>query len=144
MKFLGLLSLLSLCLADQADEKVSQLYKLSNNGNNIASLDGNSFAMATEGLRSYALLVIFTALNPQFKCEPCKMLHKNFEALQYSASKSTEKGRIFVAYVDYSASSQELFSKMNLQSVPHIQLYYPNTGVHAKGKDFDVLSLSAE
>lgn len=144
MKFLALLSLLSLCLANQADEKVAKLQKLSNNGNNLITLDSDSFTMATEGLRSYALLVIFTALNPQFKCSPCTMLQNNFEKLQYSASKSTEKGRIFVAYLDYSASSQDIFAKMNLETVPHLQLYYPNTGAHAKSTDYDVITFTTE
>lgn len=143
MKFLGLLSLLTVCVADQADKALEKLYKLSNKGQNVVALDSSSLDMITEGPRSYAVLVMYTALNPQFKCAPCVMLHNVVEQLQYSISKSSEAGRLFIGFLDYSSSTQQVFTKMNLQAVPHIRLYYPTTGPKAKRMEFDEIKLTS-
>ena len=143
MRFFVFLSLLSHCFADQASEQVAKLNALSNNGNNLIALDGSSFTMATQGSRSYTLFVVLTALNPQFQCVPCKNIHKELEILQHSA-KSLEKGTFYVAYLDYSKSSEQIFAQMKLQNVPHLMVFHPNTGPHAKANDYDVLILSGE
>ena len=144
MRFFVVLSLLSLCFADQASEKVAKLNELSNNGNNVIALDENSFTMFTQGPRSYSLFVVLTALNPQFQCAPCKLIQKELEYLPYSAAKSLENGRFYVAYLDFSKSSEKIFAQMKLQNVPHLMIYHPTSGPHAKGNDFDVLTLSGE
>jgi oligosaccharyltransferase complex subunit gamma len=144
MIFFGFFCLLSYCLADQAADNTATLTRLSNDGNEQIAFDSDSFKKATQGPRNYALFVILTALNPQFNCLPCKLLHKEFQDLQYSVSKSEEKGRIFVGFLDYSANTQDIFASMNLQAVPHLRIYYPNAGPHAKDTDYEVVTLSTQ
>jgi oligosaccharyltransferase complex subunit gamma len=144
MKFFGFLSLLSFCLSDQAADNAAKLIKLSKDGNDLIAFDSASFQMATKGSRNYAVFAILTALNPQFGCNACKMLQKEFMDLQYSVSKSLKKGRLFIGYLDYSVDSKDIFASMKLENVPHLMIYYPNAGVHASGKDVETIQLTRE
>lgn len=55
----------------QADPKKDKLISLVNQ-DGLVKLNSNSFDRFAEGKRNYGLVVLLTALGPQFNCHPCR------------------------------------------------------------------------
>ncbi len=65
-----------------------------------------------------------------FYCIKQRGLHEQLGILAESATHSVERGRFYMAYLDF-AKGQAIFAKLQLQSAPHIYLFYPTTGPFA-------------
>lgn len=68
--FCALAIYISLTLA-QADPKKDKLTSLINQ-EGIIKLNSNTYDRFTEGKRNYGMVVLLTALSPQFNCHPCR------------------------------------------------------------------------
>ena len=68
--FCALVIYISLTLA-QADPKKDKLTSLINQ-EGIIKLNSNTYDRFTEGKRNYSMVVLLTALSPQFNCHPCR------------------------------------------------------------------------
>lgn len=127
-------------------EKLNSLYK----PDTFLELDSKTFNLFTEKGRNYSILVVLTAIDPQFGCEPCVKFKDEYAALTKSYSRSFKSGQLYFANLDFS-NGRDVFMKMQLQNVPHV-LFFPATeGPNAKAisgeyelYDFNNKGLKAE
>ncbi|KAI9246783.1 hypothetical protein BY458DRAFT_484442 [Sporodiniella umbellata] len=106
----------------QADPKKSKLVSLVNE-EGLVKLNSNSFDRFTEGKRNYGMVVLLTALGPQFKCHPCRELDPEYKLISKSFQKNKNKQDLFFGHLDFN-DGQSVYHKLQLVSAPNV-LYFP-------------------
>jgi len=103
----------------------------------VITLDDATYAYyAISKPRPYSLVVFLTAAHPKFKCNICKALDAEFQTLASAYAKLVKKEgtepKVFFLRLDYD-SSQQVFQKYEVQSVPMIFFSSPNGGGEGGG-----------
>lgn len=74
--FISLLSLVNAISSDGKLEKIKSLQKKASSG--VIKLDSTSFTQLTSGPRNFSLIVVFTALDARFGCQPCREIDGHY------------------------------------------------------------------
>ncbi|EIE79001.1 hypothetical protein RO3G_03706 [Rhizopus delemar RA 99-880] len=129
--FFILLAFIGLVFA-QADPKKDKLISLVNQ-DGLVKLNSNSFDRFAEGKRNYGLVVLLTALGPQFNCHPCRELDPEFTLIAKSFQRNKDNKNLFFGHLDFN-DGQIIFQKLQLVSAPNV-LYFPPQKV-GESKEF--------
>lgn len=88
--------------------------------------------------RSYPVVLMLTATDPQFNCGPCVAVHEIMESIasgyqtqRYAKSSTTPRHQLFFVSLDYSQKYAPLFQEMGVNGVPRIMYIPPETRVTA-------------
>ncbi|CEG71674.1 hypothetical protein RMATCC62417_07371 [Rhizopus microsporus] len=119
--FCALAIYISLTLA-QADPKKDKLTSLINQ-EGIIKLNSNTYDRFTEGKRNYGMVVLLTALSPQFNCHPCREFDPEFSLVAKSIQSSKHNKDLFFGHLDF-ADGQAIYQKLQLVSAPNV-FYFP-------------------
>ncbi|KAI9859048.1 MAG: oligosaccharyl transferase subunit ost3/OST6 [Trichoglossum hirsutum] len=96
-------------------------------------LNDREYEELTSAPRNYSVAVLFTAMEPQFGCQPCREFKPEWELLSTSWMKGDRSGesRMLFGTLDF-ADGKASFQKLQVQSVPFLLLFQPTVGPDAK------------
>ncbi|KAF9082738.1 oligosaccharyl transferase subunit ost3/OST6 [Mortierella sp. AD031] len=76
--------------------------------------------------RNYSMVVLFTAISPEFNCVPCQNFDPEYKMVAAGWSKLANKSQLFFSVLDFKAG-QAIFQKFGMNSAPSV-LYFPVSG----------------
>ncbi|OZJ05391.1 hypothetical protein BZG36_02011 [Bifiguratus adelaidae] len=104
----------------------------------LIEFDAMDFDEFTSKPRRYGLVLLLTAMSPEFRCTPCKEVDPEYKLVASSFQKTSDPSRLFFGYADFMQSS-EIFMKLGLKGAPNLLYYPPTDGPHGKiGAETDV------
>ncbi|KAF9086801.1 oligosaccharyl transferase subunit ost3/OST6 [Mortierella sp. GBA35] len=121
--------------ADLIAKKVSRLQAKATKTRGVIELDSLAFEDVLAKPRNYSMVVLFTAISPEFQCVPCKNFDPEYRLVAAGWSKIPDRSRIFFGILDFKAG-QSIFQKFNMNSAPSV-LYFPATDASASSSSFD-------
>ncbi|KAI0690044.1 oligosaccharyl transferase subunit OST3/OST6 family [Cytidiella melzeri] len=140
MLLLHLLALfvLPVCLAATSDIQ-DQFIKLAKAGNGVIKLDEHTFDSLTASTREWSATVVFTAMDPRRKCNPCKQFQPSLDAVARAWTKvpTATRDQHFFAVADFDEAGR-IFTKLGIQSAPVVYNYPAAEGARkpANGRSF--------
>ncbi|KAG0229654.1 oligosaccharyl transferase subunit ost3/OST6 [Actinomortierella wolfii] len=105
--------------------KVDRLSKKAAKNKGIVELSGNIFEEVLANPRNYSMVVLFTAMSPEFNCVPCKNFDPEYRLVAKGWSKQQDKTKLYYGVLDFTAG-REIFRMFGMQSAPSA-LYFPAT-----------------
>jgi oligosaccharyltransferase complex subunit gamma len=129
-------------LAPQSpDAKLAQITELAaKSKGNVITLDDATYSYyAVSKPRPYTLVVFLTAAHPKFKCSICKQIDNELTLLAESYAKAPHdtSNPVFFLRLDYE-SSQSVFQKYGVTSVPLLFHMGPQMGAEKAGTEYDI------
>ncbi|KAG0261471.1 oligosaccharyl transferase subunit ost3/OST6 [Mortierella polycephala] len=115
--------------------KVTKLRVKAEKTKGTIELDANAFDQAMAKPRNYSMVVLFTAMSPEFQCVPCKNFDPEYRLVAAGWSKIPDKSQLFFGVLDFK-EGQSIFQKFNMNSAPSV-LYFPATDSLASVPPFD-------
>ncbi|KAF9962929.1 oligosaccharyl transferase subunit ost3/OST6 [Modicella reniformis] len=103
--------------------KVNRLQAKAAKNKGIIDLDSNAFDEVLSKPRNYSMVVLFTAISPEFKCTPCLHFDPEYKLVATGWSKLAGKSKIFFGVIDFKAG-QSTFQKFGMNSAPAV-LFFP-------------------
>ncbi|KAF9903127.1 oligosaccharyl transferase subunit ost3/OST6 [Linnemannia zychae] len=130
-------------------KKVSRLQAKAAMTKGVIELDSLAFEDVLAKPRNYSMVILFTAISPEFQCVPCKYaltsicftsvttlnFDPEYRLVAAGWSKIPDKSQIFFGILDFKAG-QAIFQKFGMNSAPSV-LYFPVTGSSASQNSFD-------
>ncbi|KAG0204938.1 oligosaccharyl transferase subunit ost3/OST6 [Mortierella sp. GBA30] len=104
-------------------KKVNRLQAKATKGRGIIELDTNSFEEVMAKPRNYSMVVLFTAISPEFNCVPCLNFGPEYKFVAAGWSKLVDKSQLFFGVLDFKVG-QAIFQKFGMNSAPSV-LYFP-------------------
>ncbi|KAF9321219.1 oligosaccharyl transferase subunit ost3/OST6 [Podila horticola] len=125
-------------------KKVARLSAKASANKGIINLDSSAFEDVMSKPRNYSVVVLFTAISPEFNCVPCLNFDPEYKLVASGWSKLAEKSQLYFSVLDFKAG-QEIFQKMGMNSAPSV-LYFPATASQSTQDryDFGRLGFQAE
>ncbi|ORX46870.1 hypothetical protein BCR36DRAFT_584977 [Piromyces finnis] len=108
----------------EKSEKIEEL--LAKSSDNFINLNEKYYDLLINTPRDYHTILLATATNPQFKCEPCRELLPEF--LNVANSWDPNDKRVYFAILDYQ-NGKNVFKQLKIQNVPNILHFRPSDGV---------------
>ncbi|KAF9292925.1 oligosaccharyl transferase subunit ost3/OST6 [Linnemannia elongata] len=121
--------------ADIIAKKVSKLQAKATKTKGIIELDSLAFDDVLAKPRNYSMVVLFTAISPEFQCVPCKNFDPEYRLVAAGWSRIPDKSQIFFGILDFK-SGQSVFQKFNMNSAPSL-LYFPASDFPDSSPSFD-------
>ncbi|KAI8080263.1 uncharacterized protein B0P05DRAFT_540620 [Gilbertella persicaria] len=115
-----------------ADPKKEKLVSLVQNDKNIIKLNSNTYDRFTEGKRDYGIVVLLTALGPQFNCMPCREFDPEYTLVAKSFQNTRDKDNLFFGHLDFQ-DGQAIYQKLKLMSAPNVFYFPPQKAGENKG-----------
>ncbi|KAF9956270.1 oligosaccharyl transferase subunit ost3/OST6 [Mortierella alpina] len=119
----------------QLDIKVANLNAKAAKARGIIELDSAAFKEVLALPRNYSMVVLFTALSPEFQCAPCKNFDPEYRLTAAGWSKLPVKSQLYFGVLDFKVG-QAVFQEFNMNSAPSV-LYFPATGAVSSTPPFD-------
>ncbi|KAF9178667.1 oligosaccharyl transferase subunit ost3/OST6, partial [Haplosporangium sp. Z 767] len=104
-------------------KKVSRLQAKASANKGIIELDTKAFEEVMAMPRNYSMVVLFTAVGPEFQCAPCLHFDPEYRLVGAGWSKLKDKSKLFMGILDFRAG-QAIFQKFGMNSAPSV-LYFP-------------------
>ncbi|KAF9123975.1 oligosaccharyl transferase subunit ost3/OST6 [Mortierella sp. 14UC] len=104
-------------------KKVSRLEVKASKNKGIIQLDSLAFEDVLAKPRNYSMVVLFTAISPEFNCAPCLNFDPEYKMVAAGWSKLANKSQLFFSSLDFKAG-QAIFQKFGMNSAPSV-LYFP-------------------
>ncbi|KAG0272304.1 oligosaccharyl transferase subunit ost3/OST6 [Linnemannia exigua] len=104
-------------------KKVSRLEAKASKNKGIIQLDSLAFEDVMAKPRNYSMVVLFTAISPEFNCVPCQNFDPEYKMVAAGWSKLANKSQLFFSVLDFKAG-QAIFQKFGMNSAPSV-LYFP-------------------
>ncbi|KAF9306087.1 oligosaccharyl transferase subunit ost3/OST6 [Mortierella antarctica] len=92
--------------------------------------------------RNYTMVVLFTAISPEFQCVPCKNFDPEYRMVAAGWSKLLNRSQLFFGVLDFKLG-QEVFQKFGMNSAPSA-LFFPLGGLENDRYDFGKSGFQAE
>ncbi|KAG0253681.1 oligosaccharyl transferase subunit ost3/OST6 [Mortierella polycephala] len=108
---------------EHLQKKVSRLQAKASANRGIVELDTKAFDEVMAMPRNYSMVVLFTALGPEFKCAPCHLFDSEYRLVGAGWSKLKDKSKLFIGTLDFRVG-QAIFQKFGMNSAPSV-LYFP-------------------
>ncbi|KAF8940174.1 oligosaccharyl transferase subunit ost3/OST6, partial [Haplosporangium gracile] len=121
--------------ADLIAKKVSKLQAKATKNKGVIELDSLAFDDVLSKPRNYSMVVLFTAISPEFQCVPCKNFDPEYRLVAAGWSRIPDKSQIFFSILDFKAG-QIIFQKFNMNSAPSL-LYFPASDSSESSPSFD-------
>ncbi|KAG9323542.1 hypothetical protein KVV02_003362 [Mortierella alpina] len=115
--------------------KVAKLNEKASKARGIIELDSAAFEEVLAMPRNYSMVILFTALSPEFQCAPCKNFDPEYKLTAAGWSKLPVKSQLYFGVLDFKVG-QAVFQKFNMNSAPSV-LYFPATGAISSTPPFD-------
>ncbi|KAG9071758.1 oligosaccharyl transferase subunit ost3/OST6 [Linnemannia hyalina] len=116
-------------------KKVSELQAKATKTKGIIELDSLAFDDVLAKPRNYSMVVLFTAISPEFQCVPCKNFDPEYRLVAAGWFRIPDKSQIFFGILDFKAG-QSVFQKFNMNSAPSL-LYFPVSDSPESSPSFD-------
>ncbi|KAG0364676.1 oligosaccharyl transferase subunit ost3/OST6 [Mortierella sp. AD032] len=104
-------------------KKVARLEAKASKNGGIIQLDSLAFEDVMAMPRNYSMIVLFTAISPEFNCAPCQNFDPEYKMVAAGWSKLANKSQLFFSVLDFKAG-QAVFQKFGMNSAPSV-LYFP-------------------
>ncbi|KAG0212095.1 oligosaccharyl transferase subunit ost3/OST6 [Mortierella sp. GBA30] len=121
--------------ADLLATKMTKLQARAAKEKGVIELDSASFDEVMAKPRNYSIVVLFTAISPEFQCVPCKNFDPEYRLVASGWSKLPDKSQLFFGILDFKAG-QAIFQRFNMNSAP-AALYFPSAESFASTPSFD-------
>ncbi|KAG2157126.1 hypothetical protein DEU56DRAFT_763201 [Suillus clintonianus] len=131
-----LLALLLLPLSLAAKKSAhEQLVDLAAAGNGLIHLNEQTYDLLASSKRNWSAAVLFTALNPQRRCAPCKEFDPSFTAVAkaWATAPKEQRDQHFFATLDFD-DGHAVFQKLGMASAPGVHVYPATEGPNASAK----------
>ncbi|KAF9293788.1 hypothetical protein BKA57DRAFT_453019 [Linnemannia elongata] len=106
-------------------KKVSRLEAKAAKNKGVIQLDSLAFEDVMAKPRNYSMVVLFTAISPEFNCVPCLNFDPEYKMVAAGWSKLANKSQLFFSILDFKAG-QAIFQKFGMNSAPSV-LYFPSS-----------------
>ncbi|KAF9577736.1 oligosaccharyl transferase subunit ost3/OST6, partial [Lunasporangiospora selenospora] len=106
------------------DRKFAKLQSMALENKGIVELDSALFDEFVSTPRNYSIVILFTAMGPQFQCTPCKQFEPEFKLVASGWSRLPEKSKLFYARLDFEVG-QMVFQKLGMNTAPTVMLLSP-------------------
>ncbi|GJJ70635.1 oligosaccharyltransferase complex subunit gamma [Entomortierella parvispora] len=116
-------------------KKVARLQAKATKGKGLIELDTVAFEEVLAMPRNYSMVVLFTAISPEFNCIPCLNFDPEYRLVASGWSKQTDKTRLFFGSLDFKVG-QTVFQKFGMNSAPSA-LYFPPSGAPSSQPSLD-------
>ncbi|KAF9929149.1 oligosaccharyl transferase subunit ost3/OST6 [Linnemannia zychae] len=116
-------------------KKVSRLEAKAIKNQGIIQLDSAAFEDVLAKPRNYSMVVLFTAISPEFNCVPCMNFDPEYKMVASGWSKLANKSQLFFGVLDFKAG-QTIFQKFGMNSAPSV-LYFPPSSNMANDPSMD-------
>ncbi|KAF9337971.1 oligosaccharyl transferase subunit ost3/OST6 [Podila minutissima] len=115
-------------------QKVSRLEASALKGRGVIELDSTTFEEVMAAPRNYTMVVLFTAIAPEFQCVPCKNFDPEYRMVAAGWSKLLNRSQLFFGVIDFKLG-QEVFQKFSMNSAPSV-LFFPLGSLENDRYDF--------
>ncbi|KFH64455.1 hypothetical protein MVEG_09191 [Podila verticillata NRRL 6337] len=122
-------------------QKVSRLEAQAAKGRGVIELDSTTFDEVMATPRNYSIVVLFTAISPEFQCVPCKNFDPEYRMVAAGWSKLPTKS-LFFGVLDFKLG-QAVFQKFGMNSAPSA-LFFPMGSGQNDRYDFGKSGFQAE
>jgi len=98
----------------------------SSSNNQCLELDDRSFDLYTQGTRNYTLVLLITAMDSKFGCQPCRLIDPAFRqvASSYWMTPQGDGSALFFGILDFN-DGQQTYQKLGFESAPTVMLVAP-------------------
>ncbi|KAF9582551.1 oligosaccharyl transferase subunit ost3/OST6 [Lunasporangiospora selenospora] len=139
LSLLGSLALVAtVAEADNAallEKKLDQLRVQARKNKGIIDMDSNTFEEVMAKPRDFPIVVLFTAISPEFQCVPCKNFDPEYRLVASGSIKKKADSQLFFGILDFKRG-QATFQKFGMNSAPSA-LYFPATESIGSVPQFD-------
>ncbi|KAG0346876.1 oligosaccharyl transferase subunit ost3/OST6 [Podila humilis] len=104
-------------------KKVERLEAKATKGRGVIELDADAFEEVMAKPRNYTMVVLFTAISPEFQCVPCKNFDPEYRLVAAGWNSLEDKSRLFFGVLDFKLG-QPVFQKFGMNSAPSV-LFFP-------------------
>ncbi|KAF9429006.1 oligosaccharyl transferase subunit ost3/OST6 [Podila epigama] len=122
-------------------KKFTRLSAKASANKGIIQLDSTAFDEVMAKPRNYSMVVLFTAMGPEFNCIPCQNFDPEYKMVASGWSKLPEK-KLFFGVLDFRAG-QDIFKRMGMNSAPTI-IYFPETAAESIQDRYDFGKLGGQ
>ncbi|KAF9556523.1 oligosaccharyl transferase subunit ost3/OST6 [Mortierella alpina] len=116
-------------------KKVTRLQAKASKTKGIIELDTNAFEEVMAKPRNYSMVVLFTAISPEFNCAPCLNFDPEYKLVAAGWSKLVDKSQLFFGVLDFKVG-QAIFQKFGMNSAPSV-LFFPASDAISSQPAFD-------
>jgi len=113
--------------AKSAADRAKKFLNLAKKGHGVIELDSSKFDELTTAPRSYGSVVLLTALDSEFNCQPCREFDPEFRIVASSFFNTPNKDKLLFAVLDFK-NGKDTFRKLQLTSAPTLHYYPPAKG----------------
>ncbi|KAF9973969.1 oligosaccharyl transferase subunit ost3/OST6 [Actinomortierella ambigua] len=103
--------------------KVDRLVTKAQKNKGVIGLTEKSFEEVMSNPRNYSVVVLFTAMSPEFNCVPCKNFDPEFRIVAKGWPKLADSSKLFYAILDFN-DGRDIFRQLGMQSAPSV-IYFP-------------------
>ncbi|GJJ77435.1 oligosaccharyltransferase complex subunit gamma [Entomortierella parvispora] len=103
--------------------KLAKFQEKATKGKGVIELDSSSFEEVLSMPRNYSIVVLFTAISPEFQCVPCKNFDPEYKLVASGWSKMKDKSQLLFGSLDFKVG-QAVFQKFGMTNAPSA-LYFP-------------------
>ncbi|KAF9924003.1 oligosaccharyl transferase subunit ost3/OST6 [Mortierella alpina] len=115
--------------------KVTRLQAKAAKTKGIIELDTNAFEEVMAKPRNYSMVVLFTAISPEFNCAPCLNFDPEYKLVAAGWSRLADKSQLFFGVLDFKVG-QAIFQKFGMNSAPSV-LFFPASDAISSQPAFD-------
>ncbi|KAF9978292.1 oligosaccharyl transferase subunit ost3/OST6 [Mortierella antarctica] len=115
--------------------KVTRLQAKAAKTKSIIELDTNAFEEVMAKPRNYSMVVLFTAISPEFNCAPCLNFDPEYKLVAAGWSRLADKSQLFFGVLDFKVG-QAIFQKFGMNSAPSV-LFFPASDAISSQPAFD-------
>ncbi|KAF9965258.1 oligosaccharyl transferase subunit ost3/OST6 [Mortierella alpina] len=104
-------------------KKITRLQAKAAKTKGVIELDTNAFEEVMAKPRNYSMVVLFTAISPEFNCAPCLNFDPEYKLVAAGWSRLVDKSQLFFGVLDFKVG-QAVFQKFGMNSAPSV-LFFP-------------------
>ncbi|KAF9272576.1 oligosaccharyl transferase subunit ost3/OST6 [Mortierella alpina] len=108
---------------EQLQHKVTRLQAKASKSKGIIELNTEAFEEVMAKPRNYSMVVLFTAISPEFNCAPCLNFDPEYKLAAAGWSRLADKSQLFFGVLDFKVG-QAIFQKFGMNSAPSV-LFFP-------------------
>ncbi|KAF8927365.1 hypothetical protein EDD21DRAFT_372029 [Dissophora ornata] len=116
-------------------DKLTRLQTIAAKNKGLVGLDSSTFDEALDKPRNYSMVILFTAISPEFQCVPCKNFDPEYRLVASGWSKLPDKSKLMFGIIDFK-TGQSIFQRFGMNSAPTV-LYFPAVDAQDAALDFD-------
>ncbi|KAF9434040.1 oligosaccharyl transferase subunit ost3/OST6 [Entomortierella beljakovae] len=113
---------------DVLEKKISRLQAKAVKSKGLIEMDSIAFDEVMAKPRNYSMVILFTAVGPEFNCVPCLNFDPEYKLVAKGWSKLPDKSKVFFGSIDFKVG-QAVFQKFGMNSAPSVLFFPPSDSI---------------